>query len=53
MDLAIIPSDFAVQIVSKGHSISLQVMKGVSENLDIFRLWELCQLKDSIPIPLL
>ncbi len=45
--------DFAVQIVSKGHSISLQVMKGVSENLDVFKLWELCHSKERIPIPLL
>jgi len=45
--------DFAVQIVSSGGTISLQVMKGVWENLKIEALWELCQSRNRIPIPLL
>jgi len=45
--------DFAVQIVTTGGSIALQVMKGVWENLKIKVLWELCQSSNRIPIPLL
>jgi hypothetical protein len=45
--------DFAVQVVSTGGSISLQVMKGVWENLRIGILWNVCQRKERIPIPIL
>ena len=45
--------DFAVQIVSSGGSITLQVMKGVWDTLRIGVLWNECQSKERIPIPLL
>ena len=45
--------DFAVQVVSSGRSITLQVMKGVWENLKIGVLWNLCQSKERVPIPIL
>jgi hypothetical protein len=45
--------DFAVQIVAKGYKISLMVMKGVFDNLNIRKMWELCKAKDLLPIPIL
>ncbi len=45
--------DFAVQIVSSGQTTSLHVMKGIWENLNISNLWELCQSKERVPIPLI
>jgi hypothetical protein len=45
--------DFAVQIVSSGHEIFLSVMNGLWENLHIRKLWELCNLKNRVPIPIL
>lgn len=45
--------DFAVQIVTTGQSVSLKVMKGVFDNLNISKMWDLCQTKERIPIPLL
>lgn len=45
--------DFAAQVVSSGGSITLQVMKGVWENLRIGVLWNLCQSTERVPIPIL
>jgi hypothetical protein len=44
--------DFAVQIVSSAKEISLQVMLGVWKNLNIMKLWELCNSKNMVPIPI-
>jgi len=45
--------DFAAQVVASGRSITLQVMKGVWGNLRIGVLWNLCQSKERVPIPIL
>jgi hypothetical protein len=45
--------DFAVQVVASGGSNTLQVMKGVWENLRTGVLWNLCQSKKRVPIPIL
>jgi hypothetical protein len=44
--------DFAVQVVASGGSNTLQVMKGLWENLRIGVLGNLCQSKKSVPIPI-
>jgi hypothetical protein len=45
--------DFAVLVVASGGSNTLQVMKGVWENLRIGVLWNLCQCKKRVPSPIL
>lgn len=44
--------DFACQIVSSGNQIILQLMQGTYQNIHAEKLWQLCNSKNLIPVPL-